>query len=120
MKKIVFLILLSINCFSQNNINQVINKFKTDHNSLNKYKNICKKYNNNDSFDIYIKEYNLREPFPRLFDYETIEDFIKTESCTKKAYIKFVSNSKNYIKDDRVNQYLKDYLSFYKINIIVD
>ena len=121
MKYIVylFIILFPILGFSQNTLNQVINKFKIDNNSFLVYKNICQKYNSNESNDIYIKEYNLREPFPRLFDYETIEHFIENENnCNKKSYIKFISNPNNYIKDDRFEQYKKDYLLTYKINII--
>lgn len=123
MKKIIILILLlSISCSSQSNLNKVINKFKTDNSSLLLYKNICEKYkyNKEESYDVYIKEYNLREPFPRLFDYRTIEHFIKIESCSKKSYLKFISNKNNYIQDDRTDQYMRDYLILYKINVLSD
>jgi hypothetical protein len=119
MKKTLLLIFLSVNCFSQNNINQVINKFKLDNNSFLIYKQLCENKHNN-SYNFYIEKYNLKEPFPRLFEYETIEKYIKTYNCSKNSYIKLISDTKNYINDDRINQYLKDYLSTYKISIITD
>ncbi|BBQ08823.1 hypothetical protein IQO03_06085 [Elizabethkingia anophelis] len=116
----------------------VVVKLSTDSVSYKQFLNMgkinCIKKTGFDLESEYIAKYNLRFPFPRLISLEALKSVYsyyekkKKKNCEclyvdnkvlKRKYINLVKNSKNYNKEPEydINNYMKDYLEKYFIQV---
>ena len=116
MKHLIFFLL-----FCSCNIHEkVIDKLLSDEKSFLVYLNICieSKKDNEVAYDLYLKLYNQGVPLARLFEYETIIKSYETNcdfKTIKKNYKSFVSKKKNYINDERKDDFFQRFIDNYFI-----
>jgi len=124
MKKLhfLFITLIILSCSSIKIEDRAIHKLSNDQNSIEVYKTLCElkeNQNGNTSYDMYLGLYNKGIPLVRLFEYETIINSYKSQSCEtvelKIDYLNLVSNKFNYINDERRIEYIKEFMKNYYI-----
>ncbi|MBV7440376.1 hypothetical protein KRX57_03015 [Weeksellaceae bacterium TAE3-ERU29] len=118
-KYFVILFYLIISFVKGQQVDAVQVKLKEDHLSLETFKYLSATYQKKQekTYQLYIALYNIGIPLVRLFEYETLQSYFNKNSQNnlKEVYILLISDDKNYINDDRREEYFQKYLKDYFI-----